>query len=72
MTPGARAILLHSNVLYINIEFVTGGHTKHWGEQNRSEKFKHQCVGTVPLQLRDVLLRLVSVASLKILIEATR
>ena len=28
--PGARAIL-HSNVLYNNIKFVTGGHAKHWG-----------------------------------------
>ena len=38
MPPGARAIFLHSNVQYNNIQFVTGGHKKHWGgaKQNRS------------------------------------
>ena len=31
-TPlGARVILLHSNVLYNTIKFVTGGRKKHWG-----------------------------------------
>ena len=29
--PDERAVFLHSNVLYNNIEFVTGGHKKHWG-----------------------------------------
>ena len=33
--PGARAIFLHSNVLYNNIEFVTGCHKKHWGVGDR-------------------------------------
>ena len=41
--PGARAIFLHSNVLYNNIWFVTEGHKKHWGGggggENRSENF---------------------------------
>ena len=36
LTPDARAIFLHSNVLYNNIEFVTGGHENTGGEQNRS------------------------------------
>ena len=29
--PGARAFFLHSNVLYNNIWFVTGGRKKQWG-----------------------------------------
>ena len=43
MTPGARAIFLHSNVLYNNIKFVTGGHKNTGGgggggaKQNKSE-----------------------------------
>ena len=32
MTPDARAVFLHSNVLYNNIEFVTGGHENTRGE----------------------------------------
>ena len=41
MTPGARAIFLHSNVLY-NDKFVTGGDNKNWGggtKPNRSNYF---------------------------------
>ena len=36
MTPDARAIFLHKNVLYNNIALVTGGHKKHGGGGGRN------------------------------------
>ena len=69
MTPGARAIFLHSNVLYNNLQFVTGGHKKHCWRETKYIRFFiiRVCmflIWTMTFELRSLILCLIIFCSL--------